>query len=290
MKKAFIYSIKHSIPVFIGFTPVALAYGVLMVSAGYNFIWTGATSIIVLAGSLQFLMVSFFAGGVSIGTIIVMALLLNSRHIFYGIPFIEKFRKFKGWKYYLIYTLADEIFSLHCSHDFGPDVDEKKAYICTAFVVSQYWIIMTIIGALIGSLIKFDTSGIDFAMTALFIVILLDQLKDAPVKLPAAIAFVSSLACLIIIGADSFILPSLLITVAVLIVMKNIIGSRLSVSDDTTIHDEPVADPDTEETISSDLSFKETAQVGTGLKEMIPADLITAKPDKQTIEGTETEK
>jgi len=227
MKKALIYSIKHSIPVFIGFIPVALAYGVLMASSGYNWIWTGATSVIVLAGSLQFLMISFFAGGVSIGTIIVMALLLNSRHIFYGIPFLEKFRKFKGWKYYLIYTLADEIFSLHCSHDFGPDVDEKKAYICTAFVVSQFWIIMTIIGALIGSLIKINTAGIDFAMTALFIVILLDQLKDAPTKLPAIIAFVSSLICLILIGADNFILPSLLITVAVLIVLKNAIGSKL---------------------------------------------------------------
>ena len=227
MKKAFLYSIRHSIPVFVGFIPVALAYGVLMTSAGYNFLWTGAASVIVLAGSLQYLMVSFFAGGVSIGTIIVMSLLLNSRHIFYGIPFIEKFRKFKGWRFYLIYTLADEIFSLHCSHDFPPDVDEKKAYICTAFVVSQFWILMTVIGALIGSLLKFDTSGIDFAMTALFIVILLDQLKDAPVKLPAFLAFGSSLICLILLGADNFILPSLLITVGVLTVLKNHLSPRL---------------------------------------------------------------
>jgi len=226
VKKAFIYAIKHSIPVFIGFIPVALAYGVLMASSGYNFIWTGATSIIVLAGSLQFLMISFFTGAVPIGTIIVMALLLNSRHIFYGIPFIEKFREFKGWKYYLIYTLADEVFSLHCSHDFGPDVDEKKAYICTAFVVSQFWILMTIVGALIGSLIKFDTSGIDFAMTALFIVILLEQLKAAPTKLPAIIAFSSSLICLIVIGADNFILPSLLITIATLILCRTFISSK----------------------------------------------------------------
>jgi len=227
MKKAFIYSIKHSLPVLIGFIPVALAYGVLMASSGYNFIWTGATSVIVLAGSLQFLMISFFPGGVSMGTIIVMALLLNSRHIFYGIPFIEEFRKFKGWKYYLIYTLADEIFSLHCAHDFGSDIDPKKAFICTAFVVSQTWIILTIIGALLGSLITFDTTGIDFAMTALFIVILLDQLKDAPVVLPAIIAFISSMLCLIFLGADNFILPSLLVTVGVLILTKNIISEKM---------------------------------------------------------------
>lgn len=216
MKKAFKYAVKHSIPVFVGFVPVALAYGVLMSSAGYNFLWTGATSAVVLAGSLQYLMVSFFGGGVSLSTIIVMALLLNSRHIFYGIPFIEKFRKFGKWRFYLIYTLIDEIFSLHCSHDFPPDVDEKKAYICTAFVVSQFWILMSTAGCLIGSLITFDTAGIDFAMTALFIVILIDQLREAETRLPAVIAGISSLLCLIIIGADSFILPSLMITVGLL--------------------------------------------------------------------------
>lgn len=229
MKKAFVYAVKHSIPVFVGFVPVALAYGVLMASAGYNFLWTGATSTVVLAGSLQYLMVSFFGGGVSLGTVIVMALLLNSRHIFYGIPFIEKFRKFGGWKYYLIYTLADEIFSLHCSHDFGPDVDEKKAYICTAFVVSQFWIIMTMVGSLIGSLITFDTTGIDFAMTALFIVILIDRLRESGTKLPAVIAAVSSAACLLVIGADGFILPSLMITVGLLIAFRKVMEPKASV-------------------------------------------------------------
>lgn len=138
MKKAFFYAIKHSIPVFAGFFPMALAYGVLMASSGYNFLWTGLTSSVVLAGSLQYLMISFFTGSVPIGTVIVMSLLLNSRHIFYGIPFIEKFREFKGWRPYLIYTLTDEVFSLHCSHELPEGVSEKKAFICTAFVVSQF--------------------------------------------------------------------------------------------------------------------------------------------------------
>ena len=220
MKKAFLYSLKHSIPIFISFIPVGLAYGVLMQSAGYNFMWSGACSLFVFAGSLQFLMVSFFAGGVSLFTVAIMALLLNSRHIFYGLPFIEKFRSFGKWKYFLIFALPDETFSLHCSHNFGEDVDEKKAYIMTAALVLIYWVVLSILGALIGSLIPFDTTGIDFALTALFIIILLDQIKDAGSKLPAVIALVSSIICLAIIGPQNFILPSLVITVVLLIAFR----------------------------------------------------------------------
>lgn len=221
MKKAFLYSLKHSIPIFISFIPVGLAYGVLMQSAGYNFVWTGACSLFILAGSLQFLMVTFFAGGVSLFTVAIMALLLNSRHIFYGLPFIEKFRSFGKWKYFLIFALPDETFSLHCSHNFSEDVDEKKAYVMTAALVLIYWVVLSVLGALIGSLIPFDTTGIDFALTALFIIILLDQMKGAGSKLPAVIALVSSIVCLAIIGPQNFILPSLMITVVLLAVFRN---------------------------------------------------------------------
>lgn len=220
MKKAFIYSLRHSLPIFISFIPVGLAYGVLMQSAGYNFVWTGACSLFILAGSLQFLMVTFFAGGVSLITVAIMALLLNSRHIFYGLPFIEKFRSFGKWKYFLIFALPDETFSMHCSHNFSEDVDEKKAYIFTALLVLLYWVVLSVLGSLVGSLIKFDTTGIDFALTALFIIIVLDQMKDAQSKLPAVIAFVSSVICLAVIGAKDFILPSLMITVILLTVFR----------------------------------------------------------------------
>lgn len=226
MKATVKYAFKHSFPIFVGFLPVGLAYGVLMHSMGYNFVWTGACSLFVLAGSLQFLMVSFFAGGVSLVTVAVMALLLNSRHIFYGLPFIEKFREFGGWKYFLIYSLADENFSLHCSHNFGEDVNEKWAYVLTAAFVVLYWLVLSILGSLIGLLIPFDTTGIDFALTALFITILLDMLKDAKTVLPAVIAFASSVLCLVIIGADNFILPSLIVTVAALTLMRPTLGKE----------------------------------------------------------------
>lgn len=221
MAKAFSYALKHSFPIFISFIPVGLAYGVLMQNAGYNFVWTGACSLFVLAGSLQYLMVTFFAGGVYLATVAVMALLLNSRHIFYGLSFIEKFREFGLWKYFLIYSLTDENYSLHCSHDFDGDIDEKWAYVLTAVMPVVYWVVLSIAGAFIGTLIPFDTTGIDFALTALFIVILIEQMKGADNRLPALLAFVSSIVCLIFFGPSNFILPSLVITVALLTILRS---------------------------------------------------------------------
>ena len=226
MGKTVKYAFSHSLPILIGYFPVGIAYGVLMQNLGYGFVWTGACSLFVVAGSLQFLMVTFFAGGVSLLTVAVMALLLNSRHIFYGVPFIEKFRSFGGWKYFLIYSLTDENFSLHCSHDISPEVNEKWAYVLTTAFTVFYWVSVSVLGALLGSLIPFDTTGIDFALTALFITILLDMMKNAESLLPAGIAFVSSLLCLVLIGADNFILPSLIVTVAALILMKPLEGSK----------------------------------------------------------------
>lgn len=221
MRKTLHYAVKHSFPIFISFIPVGLAYGVLMQNAGYNFVWTGACSLFVMAGSLQYLMVSFFAGGVSLATVAIMALLLNSRHIFYGLSFIEKFRSFGFWKYFLIYSLTDENYSLHCSHDFDDDIDEKWAYVLTALMPILYWVVLSILGALIGTLIPFDTTGIDFALTALFIVILIEQMSGADNRLPALLAFISSIVCLIFFGPSNFILPSLVITVALLTILRS---------------------------------------------------------------------
>lgn len=220
------YSLKHSLPIFISFVPVGLAYGILMQSAGFNWIWSGVSSLFVFAGSLQFLAVSFFAGGVSLITVVVMALLLNSRHIFYGIPFIEQWRKYGLWRLFLIYALPDETFSLHCSNDFddGNPEDKKWTQIFDAALVLFYWVSLSVLGGLIGSFLKFDTSGIDFALTALFIVILINQMKNAENgRLPALIAAASSAVCLVIFGADGFILPSLVITVALLFLLRSVI-------------------------------------------------------------------
>ena len=171
MKKVFLYSLKHSIPILISFMPLGIAYGILMETAGYDFRWAGACSLFVYAGSLQFLMVTFFAGGVSLVAVSIMALLLNSRHIFYGLPFIEKWREYGGWKYLLIFTLTDEAFSLHCSNSFEDGNPKHKmfSHIFDAILIMFYWFAFSIIGAIAGSYININTEGIDFALTALFI-------------------------------------------------------------------------------------------------------------------------
>ena len=226
LKKSFSYALRHSLPIFAGFLPLGLAYGVLMQNAGYNALWTGATCLFVFAGSLQFLMISFFTGSISYVTVAVMALLVNSRHIFYGISLIEKFRNFGLWKYYLIYSLTDENYSLHCSAKMEEGMDEKWTYIFTATLTLLYWTVSCVLGSLIGTLITIDMTGVDFALTALFVTILLDQLKDAVSRLPAVVAMFSSIICLLIFGPDNFILPSLIITVAALTVLRHTIATE----------------------------------------------------------------
>ena len=220
MKTTFRYALRRSLPILLGFVPLGLAYGVRMRSAGYNFLWSGACSFFVLAGSLQFLMVSFLTGAMPIATVAVMALLLNSRHIFYGLPFLEKFRTFGPWRYYLIFGLSDEVFSQHCDYRPTPGVDEKWSFIFSTLLVHVYWVVSTIAGGLLGALIRFDTTGIDFSLTALFIVILLDQMHGADVRLPAALAAASGVVCILVFGAANFILPSLVITSAGLMLLR----------------------------------------------------------------------
>ena len=138
MKKTFVFAFRRSLPILISFFPVGIAYGLLMQNAGYNFLWTGACSLFVLAGSLQFLMVSFFAEGTPLATVAVMSLLLNSRHVFYGLSFVEKFRSFGPWRWFLIYSLCDENYSLHCAYRPEEGVIEKWAYVLTAALVTFY--------------------------------------------------------------------------------------------------------------------------------------------------------
>lgn len=221
IKNSFKYSLERSVPILIGFFPVGTVYGLMMSAAGYNFLWSAAASLFVYAGSLQMLMISFFQSDMSILTIAVTALLLNSRHIFYGLSFIEKFRSYGGWKWFLIYGMPDESYSLLCSYVPRDGVEEKWVHIFSTGLIWLYWIAFSVLGGLVGQLITFDTTGIDFALTALFIVILLDQIKSTGMKLPALIGGVSSVLCIIILGRDNFLLPSLAVTVLVLLLLRN---------------------------------------------------------------------
>lgn len=220
LQNSFRYALRRSVPILVGFFPLGTAYGILMAKAGYNALWTGLTSLFVYAGSLQMLMIGFFTASTPIMTVIVASLLLNSRHIFYGLSFLDKFNSYGPWKYFLIYGLPDESYSLLCSYVPQEGVEEKWVHVFDTALIWLYWIAFSVLGCIAGSLIPFNLTGIDFAMTALFIVILVDQLKGASSRLPAAVSLISAALCLLLFGPDNFLLPSLLVTLAALAALR----------------------------------------------------------------------
>lgn len=220
LQNSFRYALRRSAPILVGFFPLGTAYGILMAKAGYNALWTGLTSLFVYAGSLQMLMIGFFTASTPIMTVIVASLLLNSRHIFYGLSFLDKFNSYGPWKYFLIYGLPDESYSLLCSYVPQEGVEEKWVHVFDTALIWLYWIAFSVLGCIAGSLIPFNLTGIDFAMTALFIVILVDQLKGASSRLPAAVSLISAALCLLLFGPGNFLLPSLLVTLAALAALR----------------------------------------------------------------------
>lgn len=220
--KTLYFAFKMSLPVLFGYLFLGSAFGIMLYEAGYNFIWAIIISIFVYAGSGQFLLVSMLTSHAALSDIAIMTFFVNSRHIFYGISFIEKFRSY-SWRYpYLIFSLTDETYGVNSSFsDVPKGVNEGDARFLIGLFDHIYWIIGSVIGSLAGQLIKIDFTGIDFSMTALFTVIFIDQMRASKSKLPGIIGVFCAIICLLIFGADKFLLPSLIVTVAILLLGKN---------------------------------------------------------------------
>lgn len=223
--KTLYFAFKMSLPVLFGYLFLGSAFGIMLYEAGYNFIWAIIISIFVYAGSGQFLLVSMLTSHAALSDIAIMTFFVNSRHIFYGISFIEKFRSY-SWRYpYLIFSLTDETYGVNSSFsDVPKGVNEGDARFLIGLFDHIYWIIGSVIGSLAGQLIKIDFTGIDFSMTALFTVIFIDQMRASKSKLPGIIGVFCAIICLLIFGADKFLLPSLIVTVAILLLSKSRMG------------------------------------------------------------------
>lgn len=226
MKKEFTFAFRQSVPVLIGYIFLGIAFGILLQSAGYNFIWAIVISIFVYAGSMQFALVGMLSGGVSFLTTAIMTLSINSRHIFYGLSFIEKFKAMGIRGIYMIFSLTDETYSLLCSDTVPSEMDEKKVFFFIAMLNHLYWICGSGLGALIGQLIPFNSAGVEFAMTALFVVIFVEQLLESKNRIPAVIGAVSGVLCLLIFGAEKFVLPSLILAVAALLFYRRLTPAK----------------------------------------------------------------
>lgn len=218
-KSTFIFAVKKSLPVLFGYLFLGSAFGIMLYEAGYNWMWAILISLVVYAGSGQFLLVNLLASGASIATTAIMTLFINSRHIFYGLSYIEKFKK-GGWRYpFMIFSLTDETYSVNTSFSVVPDeVDETKARYLIGLFDHIYWILGSVIGSLAGQNIPIDFTGIDFSMTAIFVVVFVDLMieQKGRRRLVGPLGIISAVLCLVIFGMDNFLLPSLVLTVAVL--------------------------------------------------------------------------
>lgn len=189
-KKLLSFAFLTTLPVFFGYLFLGIAFGLLLADAGYGAPWALFMSIFVYAGSAQFMLAGLLAGGTSILTVSIMTLLINSRHMFYGLSFLEKFRQMGRCYPYMVFSLTDETYSLICSLKVPPEYAEDDALFLISLLDHIYWIFGSVLGALLGQIVPFDTTGIDFAMTALFIVIFTEQWLSYPTHLPAILGFI----------------------------------------------------------------------------------------------------
>jgi len=229
MSKEWRFAFIKTVPVMCGYLFLGMAFGILLQQAGFSPFWAFFSSAVVYAGSMQFLMVSLMTAGAALPMTAVMTLLLNGRHLFYGLSFIEKFREFgKKW-FYMVFSLTDETYSIFCSL---PETQRTPSIMFKIALLDQtYWVTGSAIGGLMGTVIPFDTTGIDFAMTALFVVIFVEQWQSFASRLPAVIGLGSSVVFLILLGPDSFMLPALVVTVCLLMVCRSAISLKLEVKE-----------------------------------------------------------
>ena len=231
-RNAFRRAFPYTIPVFTGYIFIGIAFGVMYAEKGYSFLWAILMSVLVYAGSGQYLAVNFFVPGISFLHIIFMTLMVNVRHIFYGISLLEKFNKIGRKRWYMIFALTDETYSLLCTTKIPRDVDAEKFLFAISILDHSYWILGSAIGAIAGTILPINSQGIDFAMTALFLVILVEQWFEKKNRIPEVIGVAVALGCLWIFGEDNFILPTMIIVIAVLFIgKKRLDENTLSVDD-----------------------------------------------------------
>ncbi len=213
-------ALKASFPVMLGYVFVGIAFGLLMNEKGYGVLWALLMSVTVYAGSMQFIAINFFSGAFSLWQVTVMTLAVNLRHVFYGLSMIERFKGMGRKKPYMIFSLTDETYSLICSAKVPEGVKPQRFFFLVSLFDQCYWVLGSVIGSLAGRLIRFDTMGIDFAMTALFLVICTEQWLGYPSRVPAVIGACAGVGMLLFLGGDRFIIPAMLVSVLVLMLLR----------------------------------------------------------------------
>lgn len=222
LKSAF----KASLPVLAGYIALGIGFGILLENKGYSLWWAGLMALTMYSGSLQYAAVDLLSGGASLLTTGLMTLFINARHFFYGFSLLDTYKGMGKAKPYMIFGLTDETYSLVCSGTVPKGAEPKKYFLFLTFLNQLYWIIGCMTGAFLGSVLPFELTGVDFAMTALFIVIFVEQWISRKNHIPAIVGVVISALCLAVFGADQFIIPAMFIIAAILTVFRKRIAAK----------------------------------------------------------------
>lgn len=221
MKKTIKTALIDTVPIMTGYLVLGFGFGIILKAAGFGIFMAFAMSVLIFAGSMQYVAVGLLSGGVSLLTAAVTTLMVNARHLFYGISMLDKYKGLGKRKFYLIFALTDETYSLAChDHSDVPADHLKNYYLFISLFDHLYWITGCVAGALFGTLVRFNSNGIDFVLTALFLTIFLEQWLEEKRHVPALIGLGASVLCLIVFGSGNFLIPTMLVIALMLSLYK----------------------------------------------------------------------
>lgn len=212
--KAFRAALPYTIPICIGFLFLGISYGFFMHSKGFSFLYPVLMSLFIFAGSMEFVTVNLLLTAFNPLSAFLLALMVNARHLFYGISMLDKYKNTGLKKPYLIYGMCDESFSINCTVTPPADVDKGWFMLFVTLLNQIYWVAGAALGSLLGSVISFNTTGIEFVMTALFVVMFINQWEETDNHRSALTGVFCSMVCLFLFGAQHFIIPAMALIIA----------------------------------------------------------------------------
>ena len=216
-RKALSAAFPVTVPVLMGYLAIGMAFGLMLQAEGYGVVWATAMSALVLGGSIQYVAVTLLTTAFDPLQAFLLSLMVNARHLFYGLSLLDKYRGLGRVRPFLIFSLCDETFSLVSTLDVPEGVERKDFYFWISFLNYGYWVGATALGALAGSHIPFDTTGLDFALTALFVVLFLEQWKKRENRLPGAVGIGAAVVSAVVFGPDNLVIPAMVIMTAILL-------------------------------------------------------------------------
>lgn len=219
-RKAFAAAFPYTIPIFAGFWFLGMAYGIYMNVSGFSFWYPMLMSLTIYGGSLEFVAVTMLLGSFAPLQTLIMTLMIQARHLFYGLSMLDKFKGLGKKRFYLIFGMCDETFSINFTARIPEDVDKGWFMIFVTLLNQIYWVSGATLGGILGSLLTFNTEGLEFVMTAMFVVIFMEQWMKEKKHYTALIGFLTSAVCLYFFGADSFMIPTMVCILCLLTVFR----------------------------------------------------------------------